>query len=513
MGRFTLLTDRSGRVRVITADGRIDAFAGTGEQGRTGDGGLAREAELQLPEDVAVDSVGNVFIAERGRVREVSPDGTISTVAGGGAGGDGDPATEAELRVPRAVEVDSKGNIYVMHRIPRFRPQWWIQKVDAEGIIRTLPTRLPSGRTVSQPASMALDSQDLLVVSTAGRVWRISPEGEFEHVKGAMGFVDVVRAIAFDSAGNMYFSDLATNLVRRLTPDGLVGTIAGQPSADPLGQAGFVGDGGPAADSMLSFVTGLALDAEGNLYISERGNRRVRRINNVAACEVESRPQIASAGLVSGATFSGSFAAPGQIFSIFGVRLGPDQLVGVSLDSRGRLSTELAGTRVLIDGIPAPMIFSWANQVGGIVPYGVEIVRRRDESGQVVSTGDPATVQLEYQGVRSEISGISIQEANPGLFTSESKGTGQAAALNEDGTFNGPFTPTAPGSIVILFATGEGRTTPPGADGKLAVDVLPKPLLPVEVLIQGEPAEILFAGGAPGFAGVLQITTVRLKVE
>jgi uncharacterized protein (TIGR03437 family) len=120
---------------------------------------------------------------------------------------------------------------------------------------------------------------------------------------------------------------------------------------------------------------------------------------------------------------------------------------------------------------------------------------------------------VEYQGVRSDPLEIAVAATGPGLFTADSTGQGQGAVLNEDNvTRNSPATPARPGSVVILWGTGEGLTDPPGVDGRLAVDVLPKPLAPVSVDIGGLPASIEYAGAAPGnIPGLLQINARMSK--
>jgi uncharacterized protein (TIGR03437 family) len=102
-----------------------------------------------------------------------------------------------------------------------------------------------------------------------------------------------------------------------------------------------------------------------------------------------------------------------------------------------------------------------------------------------------------------------VQAALPALFTADSSGAGEVAAFNQDGTLNSSAVPASRGSIVVLYATGEGQTKPAGTDGKLALDVYPAPALPVKVSIGGQDAEVLYAGAAPTLvAGVMQINTV-----
>ncbi len=184
--------------------------------------------------------------------------------------------------------------------------------------------------------------------------------------------------------------------------------------------------------------------------------------------------------------------APGEIVALNGFGIGPPIFTPARVDAQGTYGTLLAGTRVLFNGIPAPLLYAWERQVSAIVPYGI--------------SGTTAGIQIELQGVMSEPIAVSIAPSAPGLFTLDSSGTGLAAALNEDGSLNTASKPAKPGSIVSFYATGEGQSSPFGLDGKLVTTPLPKPLLQVEVTLNGQPAEVLYAGGAPSLvAGLMQI--------
>jgi trimeric autotransporter adhesin len=203
------------------------------------------------------------------------------------------------------------------------------------------------------------------------------------------------------------------------------------------------------------------------------------------------RPAVAA---VTSAASYGPAVAPGQMVVVWGSHLGPDELAGLQVDGSGMVSTASSGVRVLFDGLPAPLVYAKATQCSAVVPY----------FGASKAT---THVQVEYQGVRSDPFPVAVGATAPGLFTVDASGTGQAAALNEDGvTPNSTANPAPPGSIVVMWATGEGITDPPGVDGRPATDVLPKPEAPVSVTIGGLPATVLYAGAAPGMMpGVFQI--------
>ncbi len=177
---------------------------------------------------------------------------------------------------------------------------------------------------------------------------------------------------------------------------------------------------------------------------------------------------------------------------IFGWGMGPEQLVGLTLNNAGLVSTSAGGTTVQFNGIAAPMIYSFASQVSAIVPYEL--------------AGATAQVTVSYQGQASAAFPVTVASAVPGLFTANSSGSGQVAALNQDNTLNSVAQPAAQESTIVLFATGEGQTSPAGVDGKLAAAPLPQPLQNVTVTIGELPATVRYAEGAPGeVAGVLQI--------
>jgi uncharacterized protein (TIGR03437 family) len=179
---------------------------------------------------------------------------------------------------------------------------------------------------------------------------------------------------------------------------------------------------------------------------------------------------------------------------VWGSHMGPDKVAPLQLDANGLVSTTAGGVRILFDGVPAPLVYASSTQCSAVVPY-------------FGATKATTHVQVEYKGVRSEPVEFAVGVTAPGLFTMDFSGKGQGAILNEDGvTRNSVSAPAYPGSVVVLWGTGEGITDPPGVDGRPAVDVLPKPLPPVSVQIGGLPATVLYAGAAPGaIPGLFQI--------
>ncbi len=234
-----------GTVRKVTPDGVIHAFAGTGEVGFSGDNGPATQAHLSIPSGLATDSAGNVYIADtsNNRIRKVTPDGIITTIAGTGqqgSVGQNVPAIGAQLFKPVKIAVDPQGNIYFTETLD-INVLALVRKIDTRGIIST-------------EAGGALDPSDGIQATKAGML---------------------PLAVAADTAGNIYIDDLYTGTVRKVDTTGVIRTAAGSTP-----KAGFAGDGGSALKAVFRFglAPGIALDPAGNVYVGDDGNFRVRRV-------------------------------------------------------------------------------------------------------------------------------------------------------------------------------------------------------------------------------------------
>lgn len=254
--------------------------------------------------------------------------------------------------------------------------------------------------------------------------------------------------IAVDASGNLFISDYLNDRIRKVSAGGIMTIVAGTgvnsaiSGQSDIGPGGFSGDGGPAASASLNQPQGIAVDAAGNLFIADFLNQRIRK---VSASGIITRSRAAPAAL-----------ATSQVDS-----------------STGLLETTVAGTTVLFNGIPAPIMYTSAGQVSATVPY---------------ETAGAATAQIlvNYQGNNVAAGTVTVAPSAPGIFTVNS-GTGQAAALNQDGSVNSASNPAAAGSTIVLYLTGEGQTLPPGADGKIASAAsFPAPVLPVTVMIGGQ---------------------------
>jgi len=497
---------RNNVVRKISSDGTVVTVAGNTSSGYSGDGGPSSKAQVASPGALAVDTAGNLLIADYGnsRIRRIGSNGTITTIVGTGVSGysgDGGQATSAQIYAPTGLAVDKAGNIYFTDN-----GNYRVRKVAANGLISTIAGVGISGfsgdggsalkASLESPHALTVDSEGNVYIVDNCRVRRVSIDGTINTVVGSSGgcsgpgAVDGGKAtdgvvsvwdVKVDSSGNLYLA-CDTN-VRRVSSSGIISTIAGGFFY------GYSGDGGPATNALLFGAYGVAYDGPtGRLYVAEAGNGVVRLLQPIGA-------SASITSVASGASNLSGPISPGDIVVLYGSGIGPAQLTQAHVGDNGLFSTQLAGTSVSFNGIQAPIIYTWATQVAVVAPYGI--------------TGNTAQVTVTYQGQSSAAFSIQVASAAPSIFTSDGSGKGQAAAVNQDNSLNTAGTPAKVGDVIVLFATGEGQTTPGGVDGKPATIPLPKPNLPVAVSIGGQPAQLQYFGGAPGeIAGLMQINAV-----
>jgi|GEM_PF-3740854 len=210
-------------------------------------------------------------------------------------------------------------------------------------------------------------------------------------------------------------------------------------------------------------------------------------------------PFMTSAGVVSSASFLGGAVAPGEILSFFGTDIGPDELAGLEFDQKsGLVSTQIGGTRILFDGQPAPMVFAFSGQSSAVAPFALF-----DQT--------ETTIQIEKDGVLSNPVTMPVVSTKPSIFSINQSGMGPGAVLNQDFSLNGAGNPAAIGSVVQIFLSGGGQTNPPSTDGALAPSAVPlaELIASVTVTIGGQPAQVVYKGGAPGLInGLVQVNAV-----
>ncbi len=390
------LTSDSHCIYRIDRKGVMSRIAGTGRKGYSGDGGPATSAQLSFPSGLAVDSLGNLYIADtlNRRVRKISPDGVISTVAeppirpkeiavdtagnlyiiditklvrkistngeitsvaysgNYGASADVRPGGTA-IFTAEGVAVDGAGNLYVAEG-----SNYRVQKVSPAGTISTVAgngTRGYSGdggpatdAQLSEPTALTIDpGGNLYIAESMNRIRKVSPSGVITTVagNGTYGYsgdgrpatnaqLAVAYGVGVDSAGNLYIADTQNNRVRKVSSTGVITTIAGN------GRTSYSGDGGLATKAQLYMPNGVATDSGGNLYIADVGNNRIRKVtsNGVIMTLAESGS--------SGEAGKGGIAPTGQLFGSPNDGVQQYYPIGMVVDSAGNLYVAATGHRV-----------------------------------------------------------------------------------------------------------------------------------------------------------------------
>jgi uncharacterized protein (TIGR03437 family) len=542
-GNLYISDAQAHRVRQITPAGIIRTVAGTGVAGFSGDGGAAGKAQLSAPYGLAVDSTGNLFIADLGnrRIRRVARDGIISTVA-----------AEVAFRAPRNVAVDAGGNLYVsdfdsgsVYRIGASGTvsvvallkypaglaldrtgtlfvgetgTHLVRKLD-NGVVRTVAT-------VQTPTGLAFDTQGTLHVADAagGGIFRIPVTGtapplaisardvasgpgnvvyatDGKLVRSIVATGNVVIAgrgdpargdygpaaearlnhptgLALDGAGNLFIADRDNQRVRRVDRHGIITTYAGS------GRVGNSGDGGPAAAASLNQPAAISLDSSANLYIADQGNGRIRMVTPsgvlFAATSMPKPADIFPPGL--------QIDVPIQPSSIIA---GKDGVLYAS-DAERDLVWELTPPTITPDPTTLVTIVNAASLTGPLAPgmlarvEGVAISQvlfnglvATAVSNSVVVVPEqlsPGTVTVEIRDAARVE--VAVVAASPALFV----------AVNEDGTVNDAEHAAQRGSVLVLYGTGQGIEA-----------------RPVSVRLSAYEADVLYSGPVAGYPGLWQV--------
>ncbi len=316
-GDLIVADSGNNRVRKISSSNQVvTTIAG----GYIGDGAQATAASLNESlgdaSHITFDAAGNLYIADidNHRVRKVSTAGEITTVAGtgiSGYSGDGGLATAAELSFPGAVAIDGSGNIFIADT-----GNGIIRKVDSSGVITTF-----SNAMIFYGAALAVDATgNLYAADGLWTVLKITPDGTSSIVAGVFGdigyngdgipateaWLSEPNGVAVDGDGNLYISDWLNNRIRKVGTSGTISTIAGN------GTAGFGGDGGPATSAMVNNTEDVAVDARGNLYIADTFNSRIRVVNR--------------AGIIQTLAGTGNFGYNGDGLTAIKTNLDPTSL-------------------------------------------------------------------------------------------------------------------------------------------------------------------------------------------
>jgi len=298
---YEIVTDASGymyvadksnnKIRKISPDGVVTTFAGNGTAGAIN--GPANQASFNGPEGIAVDANGNVYVADSQNhlIRKITATGIVSTLAGSGiAGLTNGTGSTASFNIPTGLAVDAQGNIYVTEYINND-----IRKISSAGIVTTFAGNGSFGSADGKGALASFSAPYGVTVDNAGNVYvadfgnnlirKVTADGVVTTIagnktqgeldgSGSSAIFDGPSAIVIDATGNLYVTDMGGGTVRKVTPNGGVATIAGPPGGAFGGSAD-----GPARSASFAYPFGITLDANGNFYIADTGNNLIRKLS------------------------------------------------------------------------------------------------------------------------------------------------------------------------------------------------------------------------------------------
>lgn len=520
-GNLYIADQVNSRVRKVTPDGTITTIAGNGTNGFSGDGKAGTSAELYFPCGVAVDSSGNVYIADTDNhvVRKLATSGTISTFAGinaAGFVGDTGAATSAELNYPVGLALDAAGNLYIADSANNR-----IRMVATDGTITTFAGDgnpnyagdggAATGAELNDPQGVAVDSAGAVYIADTGNhvIRKVSTDGTISTVagNGAPGYAgdggpatlasfNYPKSVVVDAGGNLFITDSFNSRIRVVTEDGTVTTVAGN------GELSDTGDGGPADSASLRFPSGAAMDAAGDLYIADTQNNRIRLLTPQGDL-----PSINNGGVIGAAGFGAfSSAAPGSWIEIYGMKLASVTLQWTAADFNGTTApTSLGGTSVSIGGVPAFVSYVSPAQVNALVPSNAGLGPQDVTVTTAAGTSAPHTLNL--------------YATQPALNAPPSfmiGGRQYAAAVLDDGVSyalptgaipNIAAHPAQPGETIVIFGTGFGPVTPSVDAGQIAPQSTALNLQ-LRMYVGQKPATVTYAGLAPGAVGLYQFNVV-----
>lgn len=520
-GNIYLADQNNNVIRKVDTHGVITTFAGSETPGFSGDGGAAGAAKFNVPTGVCVAPSGDIYVNDIGnyRVRKISAaTGIISTVAGNGSpipSGDGGPATSAGMHIPDRCAVDPSGNLYIVDQGNNANV---VRKVDSTGTI-TLVAGSYGGAGFSGdggPATKAtMFNLTAITIDSSGNLF-LTDQGDqrIRRVDATSGIITTVagngtaafsgdggQAIAaslnypgmtaFDAAGNLFIVDSANDVIRKVTPAGVISTVAGM-----HGVAGYSGDGGSPLQATLNVPFAMTIDKSANVYVADTADSVVRKITGVAAFL---GPAITVTGTNIGVTNGASFqtgVSPGGIVTIFGTNLGAT--AGQTLVAPGApWPLSLGTTSVTMNGTNAPMYYvlnsNGQEQVSVQVPWSI-------------AGANSATVVVNTSAGTSTPVTVPVLGAQPGIFILNAASSG---ATHVNGSVVTPSNPATKGETLVMYLTALGPVTNQPASGTAASSTtLSYTTIAPQVVIGGFNAQLAFSGLAPGFIGTYQINVM-----
>ena len=507
-------------------------IAGQSSRRNSGDGLPGTQALMEQPAGIGTDSAGDLYIADSlaWRIRKLDPKGVITTAAGtaiaGGDSPDGTPALTAVLNFPSSLAVSPSGEVYYTE-LYNYR----VRKINTDGTVVTVAGNgrfpvfyaTPSNPGIGQKATSAAIAADAIAFDAAGNlyiadsisrgIWRVGTDGILNLLTAPNGMTSNLTS---SPSGTVYYSDQTGNLYK-------VGTDLKPHSAGQVTFAWYaylpfaIDDSGTqyqtGPDSILYRTTpsgavqpvarsvrpiaasGLTFDRSGNLFLSDGLSATVWEVPSAATCAAQ------PSAFVSAVVNAASYTTPnrgvaGEIVQVYGTGVGPATFQQATYDSNGHLPTTLSGFQVLVDGEPAPLLYASSGVTAAVIPF-------------AVATQDRSTLTVTLNGVPSNPYPMQDEPAIPGIFTSDASGSGQGAILNQDYSVNSAANPAAKGSAVMVYTAGLGAVTPAVADGSITGNTLSRQVGTVQATVDGQSAQVLYAGTAPGLvAGVGQVNVV-----
>jgi len=531
-GNLYIADENNQRIRKVSG-GTINTIVGNGTKGYSGDGAAATSAELSLPNAVALDKSGNLYILDSGNwvVRKVTTGGTISTVAGnqfnssqqsGGFAGDNGPATSAQFALATGVAVDSAGNMYISDTGNNR-----IRKVDTNGNMSTVVNGGISGGTVgsggdggpgiqariNNPGGLAVDTAGNLYIADTNnnKIRKLATNGIITTVAGNQfaeaGFsgdggpatsamLNHPQGVAVDAAGNLYIADRTNSRIRMVSPNGTITTIAGN------GKFGYTGDGGPATAAALNFPDDIAVDSNGNVYVADYQNQVIRLLTPVGPPPGSNPPSINAGGVVSASAF-GAFTsiAPGSWIEIYGSNL--------AADTRGWTTGDFNGTTAPISLDQTSVTIGGQNAfVDYISPGQVNV-----QAPSTLATGQQPIVLSTAAGASAAYT-ITVNPTAPGLLAPPSFVIGGqqyvVAQFNDFATYvlpvgaiaGVPSRPAKPGETIIIYGIGFGVV--PGVNAGQIAPATSALATPPQIFFGSSLAAMPYAGLAPNYVGLYQ---------